>query len=174
MSCEALNGGLSKDCLTNIGGITKMYIAERDSVTFPLTLSSPGNEISAFTMLGGAKFYGFYFTKGSSNYVESTKDDSTTGIGLSTQTITLGLNRREKTKRTKLELLRKKQLLVVITDGNGVNWLFGESNGVELTENNGGSGTNRTDANQYVLTMIGEEPSPANTVTDAALAAVIA
>lgn len=174
MSCELLTGGIAKDCLNNIGGIKKMYITEKSNITFPLSLSSPGDEISGITMIGGAKFYEYSFSKGTSSYTENTTDDAATGTGLSTQTILLLLNRREKTKRDNLLLLRKKELAVIITDGNDINWFFGEENGMLLTINDGGSGTNRPDPNRYSLTMVGEEPNPANTVTDAALASVIA
>lgn len=174
MSCALLTGGISKDCLNNIGGIKKMYITERSNITFPLSLSSPGNEISGITMIGGAKFYEFAFNKNTSSYTEATKTDQAVGVELSTQTITLILNRREKTKRDQILLLGKfKDLCIIITDANDVNWFFGEANGVNLDNNDGGSGVNRPDPNRYTLTFVGEEPAPANTVTAAALATVI-
>jgi len=91
---------------------------------------------------------------------------------LYTQTVTLVLNRREKTKRDKLILLAQREnLLIMVKDQNDVIWYFGETNGMNLTTSAGGSGVAKTDANQYVLTFVGEEPSPANTVTAACLAA---
>lgn len=174
MSCESLTAGISKDCLNNIGGIKKIYLTERANITFPLTLSSPATEISGITMIGGAKFYEFQFNKGTSSYTESTKSDQAVGVQLTTQTILLLLNRREKTKRDKIILLGKfKDLCAIVTDANDVNWFFGESNGINLDTNEGGSGVNRSDPNRYTLTFLGEEPAPANTVTAAALAAVI-
>lgn len=174
MSCDLLSAGIGENCGNNIGGIKKMYITERANISFPLTLSSPGNEISGITMLGGAKFYEFVFTKGTSFYTESTASDESSGIELTTQTITLGLNKREKTKRDKIILTGKfKKLAIIITDSNDINWFHGEVNGCVRTLNDGGSGTQRVDPNRYTLTFVAEEPTPANTVTDAAIAAVI-
>ena len=97
-----------------------------------------------------------------------------TGRDLYVQTITLVLNRREKTKRDTLLLLAKrKDLVAIIEDNNGVYWYFGEDYGINLTTNSGGSGVAKTDANQYVLTFVGEESDPANTVQEAAVTAVI-
>jgi hypothetical protein len=174
MACSSAITGVAIGCDNNIGGIKKMYIALKSSITYPLTLSSPGDEISGITMIGGATFQEFEFTKNSSTFEESTDSNQETGNEVTTQTITLKLNRREKTKRDALLLLGKfKDLVIIITDNNDINWLFGETNGVNLKTKAGGAGTTKQDANGYTLTFIGEEPEEANTVTAAALAAVI-
>lgn len=171
--CETLEG-IEIGCDGNVGGIKKFYAALRSEVTFPLTLSSPGDEISGITMIGGAKFQEFEFTKNTSTFQETEDTNQENGTAFTLQTITLKLNRREKTKRDKLLLLGKfKDLVVIITDNNNINWFFGEENGVNLKTKDGGAGTAKGDANGYTLTFIGEEPVEANTVTDAALAAVI-
>lgn len=175
MACESLDGGITLGCDNNIGGIYKIYLTEKSNVT-SYALSSPGNEISSFTMAGSpvSVFYEFEFNKNTSSYTEEGTSDQASGRDLYTQTITLVLNRREKTKRDTLLLLAKrKDLVAIVTDNNGINWYFGAGKGLNLTTNSGGSGVAKTDANQYVLTLVGEEADPANTVTDAALAAVI-
>lgn len=175
MACESLDGGITLGCDNNIGGIKKIYLTEKSNVT-STALSSPGNEISSFTMAGSpaAVFYEFEFNKNTSSYTEELASDQATGRDLYTQTLNLVLNRREKTKRDTLLLLAKrKDLVAIVTDNNDINWYFGAGYGLNLTTNTGGSGVAKTDANQYVLTFVGEESEPANTVTDAALAAVI-
>jgi hypothetical protein len=176
MACETLDGGITLGCDNNIGGVKKIRFAEKDSVT-SFALSSPGSEINSFTMSGSpvAKFYEFEFNKNTSSYTEETTEDQASGRSLSVQTINLVLNRREKTKRDAIiTLSRRKDLVCIVTDQNDINWYFGETNGVNLTTNTGGSGVAKTDANQYVLTFVGEEPNPANTVTTAAVTAVTA
>jgi hypothetical protein len=171
--CEFLNGGVAKTCDTNVGGIKKMYITEKENVS-SLALSSPGNEISTITMAALTQFYEFEFTRNTCSYTENYVQDPATGNEFFTQTITLVLNRREKTKRDTLLLLGHfKDLCIIITDNNNINWFFGENIGCNLTTNEGGSGTAKADANRYTLTFIAEEPYPANTVTDAAVTAVI-
>lgn len=172
--CDNLSGGISKTCDNNIGGIKKMYITERCNITFPLTVSSPADEISTITMIGGAVFHEYEFNKNTCFFTEAENNNAENGTTVITQTITLNLNRREKTKRDNIALLGKfKDLCIIITDSNDISWFFGEENGVNLTTNEGGSGTTKTDKNGYTLTFVGEEPLMANVVTAAALAAVI-
>lgn len=171
MACSNIASGLTIGCDNNIGGIKNFYVTEKSNIT-SLGLSSPGDEISTITMSGD--FYEFEFNKGNCNYVESGATEQAAGRDLYTQTVTLTLNRREKTKRDKLILLAQREnLIIVVKDQNDVIWYLGETNGMNLTTNVGGSGSAKTDLNQYVLTFVGDEPSPANTMTAACLAAHI-
>lgn len=173
--CESLSGGITLGCDNNIGGIKRLFLTEKSNVS-AVTLASPSTEISAFTMAGSpaADFYQFEFNKNTSSYTEELTSDQATGRDLYVQTITLVLNRREKTKRDTLLLLAKrKDLVAIIEDNNGIYWYFGEEYGINLTTNSGGSGVAKSDANQYVLTFVGEESEPANTVQEAAVTAVI-
>lgn len=174
MSCELLTGGISKDCTKNIGGIfTTMWITERSNI-LSYTKSSPGTDITAFNMRSPGYFYAFEFNRGTSNYVESENNDPTTGNTLVTQTITLVLSKREQTKRDVIALLGGlKEMAIVVKDNNGKYWLFGEEDGCILTTNEGGSGTAKTDANNYTLTFVGEESELANEVSEAAIEAVV-
>lgn len=171
--CNSLTGGIAKGCSGNIGGIRKIYITDFCNVT-GTTLSSPGDEISAFTMASGTVFYEFEFNKNSSTFQEDITGNQAAGTQINTQTVTLVLAKREKTKRDTLQLLMGfKELAVVVLDANGTYWYLGEKNGMVMTQNTSVSGTAAADANNYTLTLIGEEPDLANTVEAAAVAAVI-
>lgn len=169
MACSNLSSGLTIGCDNNIGGIKEFYVTEKSNIT-AIGLSSPGDEISTLSMSG--IFYEFEFNKGNADYVESGEFNQAAGRDLYTQTVTLTLNRREKTKRDKLILLAQREnLIIVVVDQNDVIWYLGETNGMNLTTSVGGSGKAKNEANQYVLTFVGEEPSPANTMTLACLEA---
>lgn len=172
--CETINGGIAIGCENNVAGLRSVALTEKCNVT-SFALSSPGDEISAFTMAALTSFYAFAFTKQSgSNYTESTKLGDNGG-NLSTQTLTLNFNRREKTKRDTLMLTIKggKDLVAIATDNNGINWYLGEVSGINVKSIDGGSGENKPAKNGYTVVIEGEEENPANTVTDAALAAVL-
>lgn len=171
MACSNLASGLTLGCDNNFGGIKNFYVTEKSNVT-ATSLSSPGDEISTITMSGS--FYEFEFNKGNASYTENLESNQQAGRDLYKQTITLTLNRREKTKRDKLILLAQREnLIIIVKDQNDIYWYFGETNGLNLITSVGGSGANKSDLNQYVLTFEGEEPSPANTVTAACVAANI-
>lgn len=174
--CDTLNGGIELGCLNNHGGILRMWIAEWDSVDWEsLGLSSPGDEINAIPMLGSppASFFEYQFKRNTSFYTENETYSEENGRTIFDQAVNLVLNRREKTKRDNFVMLRGKKLAIIIEDNNEINWLFGQKRGMRYMTNNGGSGTQTTDPNQYVITFSGQEPDAANTVTDAAIAAVI-
>jgi hypothetical protein len=170
MNCDTLDGGISLGCSNNLGGTSRLWLAEKANIT-NTTLSSPGDEISAFTMAGSpvSKFYEYEFNKNTSSYTQEETHDEASGRDLVIVTITLILNRREKTKRDNLLLLRGKKLAAVIEDNNLVCWYASE---VMMTTNTGGSGTAKTDPNQYVITLVGELADPMNTVLTAAIEAV--
>lgn len=173
MACTTLTGGIAKGCSANVGGIKKIYITNFDNVQ-GLTLGSPTTEITTITMAGGSVFYEFGFNRNSSTFQEDITGDEAAGTQINTQTVTLVLARREKSKRDTLQLLMGfNQLVVIVQDANSVYWLLGEENGMVMTQNTSVSGTAAADANNYTITLIATEPSMANTVTEAAVQAVI-
>ena len=172
-SCDSLNGNLILGCNNNIGGLKRAFALEKNRIS-STTLNSPTQEISAITTVASAKFYEFEFSKGAANYVETETTDLATGRTIWEQVFTLNLNRREKTKRDQLLLMSKgKDMCWLVQDNNDVWWLLGENFGTNLMTNVGGSGSNKTDPNQYVLTFKGEEALPANTVLNATAITVI-
>lgn len=172
-ACDFISGPIEKTCDNNIGGIKRLYLQQKSNVS-SVTLGSPTTEITAFSMVGGADFFEIELTRNTSTFTDNENNVEENGNQLFTQTLTIVLNRREKTKRDQINLLgRFRELVAIVTDSNDINWYLGEENGLILTTNEGGPGTTKQDPNRYTLTLVAMEPNPANTVTDAALAAVI-
>lgn len=171
MNCETLDGGLTLGCSNNISGIQQMWLTEKSNVT-STSLSSPGDEISTFTMAGSpvSVFYEYEFNQKTGSYTESDAHTEEAGRDLVDLNITLVLNRREKTKRDNLLLLRGKRLAVIILDYNDVYWYAPD---VMMMTNVGGSGTLKSDPNQYVITLTSQAADPMNTATTAAVTAAI-
>jgi len=171
--CDWISGAVEKTCDNNIGGLKKVYVALKTDVT-STALSSPGGEIGTITMNGLATFFEIELTRNTSFFTENENNEEANGTQLITQSLTVVLNRREKTKRDQLILMgRFRELVFIVTDSNDINWYLGEENGMMLTTNEGGSGTTKADPNRYTLVFVGQEPQLANTVTDAALASAI-
>jgi hypothetical protein len=170
--CDILTGGISKGCTGNVGGIKKLYITDFCNITSFVEAS--GGEIGTINMSGATLFYEFQFNKNSSTFQEEISGDQAAGSQINTQTVTLVLARREKSKRDTLQLLMGfKELAVIVLDSNGIYWLLGQENGMIMTTNTSVSGTAAQDANNYTLTLIGEEPTLANEVLAATVAANI-
>ncbi len=171
MSCTLLTGGVTIACSPNIGGIKKAYITDFVNVEDGFTESN--GVVSAVSIDSGENYYEFEFNKNTSFYTESEANSIENGTNFKTQVVTLVIPRREVAKRNVIRLLAQKRLSIIVKDQNGLNWVLGMTNGMDLTTNEGGSGTSKADLNGYTLTFTGEEPEMASTVSDAILATLI-
>lgn len=173
MACDNLTSIL-KSCSPggNLGGVKAIYIAASEDVS-GTTITN--GIITAITMSGSAKFQKFEFNKNSANYVEDSPSDLTVGSTVVTQTITLTLAKRDAAKRAAIAIATEGQrnLKVIVLDYNGIYWLFGYENDVNITNVTGGSGSAKTDANAYVITLVGEESIYAPTITSDVIAPIV-
>lgn len=170
--CDLLNGGITKSCDNNTGGIDKMYIAD-----FPLVSSytEANGSISAITMSGTASFYEFEFNRNTSSYSETVNINLQNGTTFFSQAVTLVLSRREKTKREALQKLiaGQKELFIIVKDSNGLYWAFGKDAGAIVTAISGGSGVQKADANNYTITFTAEEHASAPEVDGSIIAGLL-
>lgn len=170
---ELLSGGITRGCESNSGGIQKVYIADYCAVE---SVTSADGTISAITMVTASPanlFYEFAFNRNTSEFTENAVVNVENGSLFYDQTGTLVIPRREVAKRNALAMLMSKDLLVIIQDQNGLYWLFGETNGVYVSELPSTSGKAKADGSSYTITFKGEEPAQAQEVDPSAVAAVI-
>jgi hypothetical protein len=169
--CNALNAGISKSCDNNAGGLSSIYIADKAKVSGYTEVNS---EITGIT--AGADFYEFQFNRGTSNYAEAVNINLQNGTTFFTQTVSLVLSRRQKSKAEAIKKLTdgQKELFIIVKDSNGLYWAFGKDEGMIVTAIEGGSGTAKADANNYVITFTGEESDNAPEVDPTIIAALLA
>jgi hypothetical protein len=119
----------------------------------------------------GDFFFEFEFNRGTSNYNESLNINLQNGTSYFTQTAVLVLSRREKAKAEAIKALTagQKKLVIIVLDSNGLYWAFGKDDGMVVTAIEGGSGTAKADANNYVITFTGEESENAPEVNSTVL-----
>ena len=111
----------------------------------------------------GSLFYQFQFNRNTSSFEETIQTNIENGTTFFEQRIMLMLARRDKVKREAIVDLSdsQKRLACIILDNNGLYWVFGIQDGIVLQELAGGSGTAKTDANNYQLTFVGQESEQA-------------
>jgi len=111
----------------------------------------------------GSLFYEFQFNRNTSSFEETIQNNIENGTTFFEQRIMLMLARRDKVKREAIIDLSdsQKRLACIILDNNGLYWVFGIQDGIVLQELAGGSGTAKTDANNYQLTFVGQESEQA-------------
>jgi hypothetical protein len=171
MSCN-LTGGFTLGCRDSVGGIKAVYITE---LTNKNTLSSATEGlISTFTLDTGKQFWTFELQEELSNFEDKTIGNRENGTVYNEQTLNLIFNKGEVTKRNQIKLIARNKVMVIVLDQNGIYWLLGETNGLELTEGNFTSGTAMGDRNGYAVILAGKETNPAQQVTGSLIATLTA
>ena len=150
MSCIQTLSGLAKDCSANMGGIVEVLIANYEDVT-AVTLTS--GVISAITMATSAKFKRYAFAKNTGSLTSTYNIDAASGVKYVTSELLLQFNRMETTKRVELTALALGDLVVICRDSNGIYWYLGKDEPVNASAGDGQTGTAKSDANRYTITL---------------------
>ena len=150
MSCTQTLSGLARDCASNMGGILEVLIANFDDVT-ALTFTS--GIISAITMASSAKFKKYNFAKNTGSLTSTYNLDPASGVHYVTSELLLQFNRMETTKRVELTALSLGDLVCIVKDANGKYWYLGKDEPVNASAGDGQTGTARSDANRYSITL---------------------
>lgn len=150
MSCTQTLSGLTKDCSPSMGGIVEVYIANFDDVS-AITVTT--NVISAITMASSAKFKKYAFPKNTGSLTSTYNIDVASGTKFVTSDLLLQFNRMETTKRIELAALAVGDLAVICKDANGKYWYLGYDEPVNASAADGQTGTARSDANRYTITL---------------------
>ena len=175
MSCNTSLSAIIKTCDNNIGGIVKFYIAPTEFVTSASVTGTTAGQIDSITMSGSAKFVEFKFNKNTATLDETGTSSLENGSKFYAYKVVIKLPRREVVKRNALALIGagNRDLKLICTDGNGLNWYVGFANSANLISQTGGFGATKGDGSTYILEFLAEEPAEIYEVTDAALASVI-
>lgn len=150
MSCTQTLSGLAKDCNANMGGIVEVLIAVFDDVT---ATTIADNVISAITMASGKKFKKYNFAKNTGNLISTYTIDAASGVKFVTSDLLLQFNRMETTKRVEISALAMADLAVIVKDSNGKYWYLGKDEPVTASAGDGQTGTAKSDANRYTITL---------------------
>lgn len=167
MACKTITAITNSCELDYIGGIRRMFAAERSNV-LSVTYASPSGVIDDINMVSPNVFVGLYFKKNTSTYNQSKNTN-----GAVTQTLTLVINTINSAAINAVESLFRKDVIILLEDNNSKWWMFGEKNGLESTLGDIVPGTNGTDIPSITVTLVGTEYSYAKEVTDAAANSVI-
>ena len=150
MSCTQTLSGLAKDCSANMGGIVEVLIANFDDVS-AVTVTT--DVISAITMASSAKFKKYSFAKNTGNLTSTYNIDAASGTKYVSSELLLQFNRMETTKRVEMTALALGDLAVICKDANGKYWYLGYDEPVNASAGDGQTGTARSDANRYTITL---------------------
>ena len=150
MPCIQTLSGLVKDCSANMGGIVEVMIANFADVT-GVTITD--GIVSAVTMAASAKFKKYSFAKNTGSLTSTYNIDAASGVKYVTSDLLLQFNRMETSKRVEITALSLGDLAVIVKDANGKYWYLGKDEPVNASAGDGQTGTARSDANRYTITL---------------------
>ena len=156
MPCTQVLSGLTKDCSANMGGIVEVLIANFDDVT---AVTITDGVISAITMASSgtppvsATFKKYNFAKNTGSLTSTYNIDPASGVKYVTSDLVLQFNRMDTTKRVEISALALGDLAVIVKDANGKYWYLGKDEPVNASAGDGQTGTARSDANRYAITL---------------------
>ncbi len=150
MACNQTISGLVQDCSTSKGGVSEVYLANFEDVT---DITVTDGMVKGITMASGKKFHRYYFRPGTSSMASTLNVDNAAGVNFVQTLLTMLFSRMETTKRVEMSALAVNDLRAIVKDANGVYWLLGEEEPVIANAGDGQTGTAKTDANRYSITL---------------------
>jgi len=150
MACNQTISGLVSDCSTSKGGVSEVYLANYEDV---VDVAVTDNKVTGITMASGKKFHRYYFRPGTSSMTSTLNIDNAAGVNFVQTLLTMLFSRMETTKRVEMSALSVNDLCAIVLDSNGVFWLLGEEEPVVANAADGQTGTAKTDANRYSITL---------------------
>lgn len=166
MAC-ALTQGYNFDCKDNIGGIKAVWFIGYNDVS---SVTESSGNITTITKAAGKVFYKYQLVRNTSSYTENIASTIENGTVVFNQELLITINKMNTSMRNEILLLAKNTLMAVVEDQNGVYWLLGRYNGLDITTGTASSGLAQADRNGYQLTFTGGEKELAPTVSSGIIA----
>lgn len=172
MACTQTLNGIMSSCEFNRGGIITVYIANYSDVE-PVAIDEESDKIKTITMKDSAKFKEYSFKKNTGSMSSTLNVDSANGISFVQTDLVLSFAKQDTAKRIEMAALSVGELAVIVKDCNGLYWFLGSEEPVTATAGSAATGTNRTDGNNYSITLTDYSNSYPIEVDSSALATII-
>lgn len=167
MSCT-ITSGVARGCRNSSGGVIEFAIGSYPTESSWYTLDAD-NVITGFTTTAVTTYH-YIPNKNSANWSENIQVSLENGTVGFEQTAVMSFNRGDSALRNEVHLLAQNNVIIIAKERSGRYFLLGATEGCELSEGTGGSGTALTDLNGYTITLTAMENAPAYEVSAAAYA----
>jgi hypothetical protein len=150
MACSQTLSGIVNDCLSNMGGVRKVYLANKEDVT-AVTLTQ--GKVTAITMASSAKFKGYYLKPNTASMSSNWQVNQENGTNYVQTDLVMVFNRMDTAKRIEVVAMAQGELVALVEDANGSYWFLGYDAALVLSAGDGLTGTARADRNGYSVTL---------------------
>jgi hypothetical protein len=161
MPCD-ISLGRIEPCKTSTGGLKAVYFVnwlDATGYTYDAT------NTDAITAVAGTPTGFKYELKGNSSFEQTITSSRENGTTFFEQTLNLTLKKLSVVDHKQIKLLAYGRPQVVIEDMNGNFFYAGLQNGMEVSGGTIVTGAAMGDLSGYTLTLMGQEPLPANFIT---------
>jgi hypothetical protein len=157
MACN-ITDNIELDCIDGLGGIKAAWVGTNVAITG--VTSGTCGIVTGGT--GTGTMFEFQFPKDTGSYTETTNIAPAAGTVFYQQDLALVFNKMDACKRDQLLLLAKnRDIKAIFQDSNDKYWLIGLTRGAQVSAGGAVTGVNPGDANQYTVTISGQEPESA-------------
>jgi hypothetical protein len=158
--CDISLGRL-EPCKTSVGGLKAVYIMNNGDAT---GVTYDATETDAITAIAGTPTGYKYDLKGNSSFEQTINSSRENGTTFFTQTLNLTLKGITAKDLKQIKLLAYGRPQIIVEDNNGKFFYTGLKNGMEVTGGTIVTGAMMGDLSGFTLTIVGEEPVPANII----------
>lgn len=159
--CDISLGRL-EPCKTSVGGLKAVYIMNNGDAT---GVTYDATDTDAITAIAGTPSAYKYDLKGNSSFEQTINSSRENGTTFFTQTLNLTLKSITAKDLKQIKLLAYGRPQIIVEDNNGKLFYAGLKNGMEVTGGTIVTGAAMGDLSGFTLTIVGEEPVPANIIT---------
>ena len=158
--CDISLGRL-EPCKTSVGGLKAVYIMNNGDAT---GVTYDATDTDAITAIAGTPSGYKYDLKGNSSFEQTINSSRENGTTFFTQTLNLTLKSITAKDLKQIKLLAYGRPQIIVEDNNGKLFYAGLKNGMEVTGGTIVTGAAMGDLSGFTLTIVGEEPVPANII----------
>lgn len=149
MAC-LIDGGLSRSCEYFLAGVSKVWIANYDQVTYG---TNGANTVTGITMSSGSTFY--VYDANPDTAVGGSELQVANGRRYFLQTVTFSNDSSSAAAIAQLEKLGLSKVTVIVQQKNGDRIVFGNDGGLEATALSFSTGQTPDSAAGFTITLTG-------------------
>lgn len=153
-----LTSGINTVCDTGMGGIVELAVSNWAPNMFIKGGSGTNLTYVTADINGGVcastnNWFKFTFKRNTASMTSTATVDEANGVRFVQTELNFNMNHMNEEKHQLISELMKSPTAVVVHDTNNEYWALGIDEPVFFTAGEGTTGTNRTDANQYTVTL---------------------
>ena len=151
-SCDITLSTIAQDCRPNLSGIKKIAVANYVEGAFSKDDANP-NLVTLEANGEGVNWTLYIPAKHTGSLTKTLTKNEQTGVLYYTNEVSATFNHMDGANGQAVDLLGQGRLMVVVLDGNGMNWVLGVDDWVSVSGITGQTGAAADDGNNWQITF---------------------